>query len=179
MAVLPMWRRRPVSLLLVLGVAVLAVGCVPSNSTATFQAQGAPIPLPSGGMLPDITGDQFEGMLVSQRGRVVIVNVWASWCVPCRTEAPLLQRASESYPDVTFLGVDSKDGRRAAAQFIDEFDIRYPNVIDSSGEIRQRLGLRGFPTTYIFGPDGALRAGVVGGISEQRLAAQIEDARRS
>lgn len=169
-------RLRRNTVVVVMALALVAAGCTTSASTA-FRPSGLPLPLPDTKALPDVTGDEFEGILVGQLGRVVVVNVWASWCAPCRTEAPLLQAAAGAYPDVTFIGVDSKDSRSAAFDFIDEFELTYPNLYDGSGEVRERLGLRGFPTTYIFGIDGSLRASVVGGISEQRLAAQIEDAR--
>lgn len=164
--------------LVVMGAVALLVGGCTSASAGAFRPSGPPRALPGAGVFPDVTGDEFEGMLVGQAGRVVVVNVWASWCAPCRTEAPLLQEAASAYPDVTFVGVDSKDSRSAALDFIEEFGIEYANIFDGTGEVRQRLGLRGFPTTYIFSVDGSLRASVVGGISEQRLAAQIEDARR-
>lgn len=113
------------------------------------------------------------------RGRPVVVNIWASWCGPCRVEAPLLQRASEKYgDDVVFLGVDSRDTRDAGLGFLRRYDIRYPNVFDGTGDIRRRLGLRGFPTTYVFGKAGDLQSTVVGGISEQVLAARVAGARR-
>ena len=128
--------------------------------------------------LTTAAGDTVD--LARLRGRVVYVDFWASWCAPCRTEAPLLERAaSASGPDVVFLGVASKDERSAALDFLNEFDITYPNVLDSTGAIRARLGLRGFPTTYIVGRDGRVRTTVIGGISEQRLAAQLEDALRA
>jgi cytochrome c biogenesis protein CcmG/thiol:disulfide interchange protein DsbE len=121
----------------------------------------------------------FEGILVGQRGKPVVVNVWASWCGPCRVEAPLLQRAAARYRDeVAFIGVDSKDDVDAGRAFLDRFGITYPNVFDDSGGIRAALGLRGFPTTYIFDRQGRLEAKVFGGISEQTLAARIVDARR-
>ena len=171
-------RRRHNAAFVILSMLLVAACGSSAASGIGFRASGDPLPLPAAGSLSDVSGDQFERMLVGQLGRVVVVNVWASWCVPCRTEAPLLERASRTYRNVAFLGVDSKDGRVGAARFIAEFGISYPNVVDASGEIRDRLGLRGFPTTYIFGTDGELRASVVGGISEQRLAAQIQDAQR-
>jgi len=119
-------------------------------------------------------------MLVGARGRPVVVNVWASWCGPCRVEAPLLQRAAARYKgDVVFLGVDSRDDPGPARAFIRRYRIAYPNVFDGTGAIRSRLGLRGFPTTYVFDRQGALIASVVGGISEQALAGHIAAAQRS
>jgi len=144
-----------------------------------FVATGEPIELPAGGDLSAVTLEQFEGMLVGQRGRLVVVNIWASWCAPCRTEMPLLDDAARSYgSDAVVLGVASKDDPAEAQRFLDELGITYPNVFDVSGEIRVALGLTAYPTTYVFGVDGRLRARVDGGISEQRLAALIEDGLR-
>ena len=123
-----------------------------------------------------MSADEFEGVLVGLKGTPVIVNVWASWCAPCRTETPLLERTWESSDhDIVILGVASKDDERPAVDFMDEFDVTFPNIFDFSGDIRSRLGLRGFPTTYVFAADGILRSTIVGGLTEQRLAAVIED----
>jgi len=144
-----------------------------------FVASGEPVALPAEGDLPAVSLEQFEGMLVGQRGRPVVVNIWASWCAPCRTEMPLLDVAARSYRrDAVILGVASKDDRAEARRFLDDLDITYPNVFDDSGQIRVALGLTAYPTTYVFGTDGRLRARVNGGISEQRLAGLIEDALR-
>jgi cytochrome c biogenesis protein CcmG/thiol:disulfide interchange protein DsbE len=109
----------------------------------------------------------------------VVVNVWASWCPPCRTEAPLLQRAADDYDSrVVFLGVDSRDDADVGREFLDRYGISYPNVFDGSGTIRRLLGVREFPTTYIFGTHGELSAEVTDGISEQTLAAHLDNALR-
>ena len=165
-------------MVLALLVAAGAGGCVPTSGSPKFRANGRARSLPTG-PLAAVTGDDFEGILVGLRGRPVIVNVWASWCGPCRVEAPLLQRASERYGnDVAVIGVDSRDTRDAGLEFLERYDIRYPNVFDKTGEIRRRLALRGFPTTYIFDRTGSLRSTVVGGVSEQVLAAHVADAGR-
>ena len=78
---------------------------------------------------------------------------------------------------MVILGVASKDLPDNSLAFMEEFGVTYPNVFDSSGEIRARLGLRGFPTTLVFGADGRLRTTIVGGLTEQRLAAILEDLR--
>jgi len=175
----PPGRRRrtklfaAAALLVIVGFAVTR----PANNTS-FRAAGEPVALPASGRLTDLSADQFEGVLVGLRGTPVIVNIWASWCSPCRTETPLLERTWRAHGDeVMIIGVASKDVAARSRDFMDEFDVTFPNVFDSSGEIRARLGLRGFPTTYVFGADGTLRTTIVGGLTEQRLAAVLEDLR--
>lgn len=154
----------------------LAVG---GSSTPQLQLSGPPVALPAPGTLQPARADDFDGMIVGQRGQPVVVNVWASWCAPCRTEAPLLERAAERYRGrVVMLGVASRDAPSAANRFIEDFGITYPNVLDTTGDIRVRFGVGALPTTFVFGPDGRLLAKVTGGISEQRLAGLIEEGLR-
>jgi thiol-disulfide isomerase/thioredoxin len=160
-------------LLGVLVVAVVVVALRPSGVPA-FRATGEPVDLPPPGELTAVSADDFEGMLVGLRGTPVIVNVWASWCTPCRSEAPLLARAARQHDDVVVIGVASKDAVASARRFMDEFDMDYVNLFDASGDIRSRLDLRGFPTTYVFDKDGELVSTVTGGITERALAGAIE-----
>lgn len=144
-----------------------------------FEATGDPVELPAEGSFPAVSLADFEGMLVGARGRPVVVNIWASWCAPCRTEMPLLQNAAAAYGSgAVILGVASNDDPQAARAFLDDLGVTYPNVFDTSGQVRVALGLTAYPTTYVFGADGSLRARVNGGISEQRLAGLVEDALR-
>lgn len=167
---------------LVLGVVVgvvLMLAALDQPALPEFTPSGTPLALPAEGEFPAVSLKAFEGIVVGQRGTPVVVNLWASWCAPCRTEMPLLQKASEEYAGrVVILGVASKDDPDAARSFLEKFGLRYPNVFDATGGVRVRLGLTAFPTTYVFSAAGALTARVSGGISEQRLAALIEDALR-
>lgn len=157
-------------------VAVVLLG--PRGASTDYSPSGRPIALPPH-QLAAVSAGEFGGILVGQRGTPVVVNVWASWCAPCRTEMPLLDRAATEYAGrVTFIGVASRDSAKAAAEFLDEIGVDYPSLFDASGDIRSDLGLRGFPTTYLFDRNGELREAVVGGISEQRLAAQLDDLMR-
>ena len=174
----PRPRSRPRTV----GAAVAAVAILllvlrlgPSSpANPEFTADGRARPIPEAQLEPT-TLNEFEGILVGLRGQPVIVNIWASWCAPCRAEMPLLQRAAEEYVgEVTVLGVDSRDSTGPAANFLDDVGIDYPNVFDQTGAIRKALGLRGFPTTYFIDSEGEIVATVVGGITEARLAAQLE-----
>ena len=176
-------RREPrtrTKVIVMVALAAIVIFAVTRPTTQVrFEASGPPVSTPPAGALTELSADAFEGVLVGLRGKPVIVNIWASWCAPCRTETPLLERAWKAHSDeVTIVGVASKDIRVESLAFIDEFDLTYPNVFDSSGEIRSRLGLRGFPTTYIFDSNGTLRTTIIGGLTEQRLAAVLEDLRR-
>ncbi len=142
-----------------------------------FDVSGEPIDLPEQGAFPGVTTDEFRGMLVGLRGQPVVVNIWASWCPPCRAEMPLLEVVAQSYAgEVVILGVASNDDPGAAKRFLDELGVTYPNVSDTTGDIRVALGLTAYPTTYVFDSEGNMQARVNGGISEQRLASLIEAA---
>ena len=156
-------------------VVVLVAALRPKGSDLSYRATGEALPLPAERLSP-VTAAQFSGILVGLRGKPVVVNVWASWCPPCRAEMPLLQRAARAYAGrAMFLGVASKDSPGAALEFLDEVGVSYYNVFDTTGDVRRELGLRGFPTTYLFDERGVLIEAVVGGITEPRLAAQLDD----
>lgn len=170
--------RRTKLLALLALVAIVGYVATRPSSASSFQASGPAVPLPEVGQLTELSADDFEGVLVGLRGTPVIVNIWASWCAPCRTETPLLERTWRAHSgEVVIIGVASKDVSDRSLAFMDEFGVTFPNVFDSSGQIRARLGLRGFPTTYVFGADGKLRTTIVGGLTEQRLAAVLLDLR--
>ncbi|MEO8265927.1 MAG: TlpA disulfide reductase family protein, partial [Ilumatobacteraceae bacterium] len=87
-------------------VAIVAYAVTRPSNEPSFQAAGEPVALPQAGHLTDMSETQFEGVLVGLRGTPVIVNIWASWCSPCRTETPLLERTWKAHSsDVVIIGV--------------------------------------------------------------------------
>jgi cytochrome c biogenesis protein CcmG/thiol:disulfide interchange protein DsbE len=111
---------------------------------------------------PDFTLTTFEGEEISLedlKGKVVVVNFWASWCTPCEQEAADLENAWLQYKprgDVVFLGVDYVDTETEAMGYLNKFNISYPNGPDLGTRISQTFRIQGVPETYIIGKDGKL-----------------------
>jgi cytochrome c biogenesis protein CcmG/thiol:disulfide interchange protein DsbE len=111
--------------------------------------------------------------LSSYRGKVVLLNFWASWCLPCKEETPLLQRAWERWQrrGVVFIGVDAKDFRSDARSFTRRYGVTYPNVYDGKGSTLGRYGVTGFPETYFLDAQGRVVLRIAGPVAE---AAEID-----
>ena len=136
------------------------------------------------GPAPDFTLETFEGesiQLSDLRGQVVVINFWASWCPPCREEAPYLEASWREYRDqgVVFLGVDYVDTDIEALAYIEEFGISYPNGPDLQTRISQAYRIQGVPETFFIGKDGTIRGVKVGPLAppelEDRLLPLIEE----
>ncbi|MBI4537423.1 MAG: TlpA family protein disulfide reductase [candidate division NC10 bacterium] len=123
----------------------------------------------------------FDGRTVRLsdfRGKVVFLNFWASWCPPCREEAPLLEAAWRRYQTqgVVFLGVDIQDREEDARRFVQAFGITYPNGRDDRGRIAIDYGVYGIPETYFIDPSGRITAKYIGALNMTILAARLAEA---
>jgi len=155
-------------------VALVATGCG-EGSREPLGGSVAEATLPSDPTaLPDYDFEAYTALLADLRGTPVVVNVWASWCGPCRLEAPELTEVATEYDDVRFLGLDVLDARPDARAFIQEFGWPYPSLFDRTGAIRDRLGLIGQPVTIFYDAEGVLVDTHVGSITIEQLTAQVE-----
>ena len=128
--------------------------------------------------LPATTAEEFAAHLASL-DRPAVVNVWASWCLPCRSEAPLLDRAHAVYGDeIEFIGVDVQDSQQGAKRFLDEFGLDFDHFFDRNREIPNAYGGIGTPITMFFAPRGELINIHNGVVDERSLAINIDELRR-
>ncbi|NOH02609.1 MAG: redoxin domain-containing protein [Chloroflexi bacterium] len=174
-------RRRDVVMALSLAAAIVwtMVSRVPS-------AVGAPLstsPSPREGFLaPDFTLDTLQGepiKLSELRGKIVVVNFWATWCLPCRAETPALEKSYEQYEGrgVVILGVNvtNQDLVSAVESFVQEFGLTYPIPLDRDGRVGFLYQVQGLPTTFFINREGVIRTVVVGGpMSETFIGSKIE-----
>jgi thiol-disulfide isomerase/thioredoxin len=126
--------------------------------------------------LPQYDLDQYRALIEELGGTPVVVNVWGSWCPPCREEAPILAAVSGEYEGrVQFLGIDILDDRASAREFIREYDWRYPSIFDPQGSIRDGLGYVGQPVTLVYDRGGNLAFEWQGTITEELLRREIRN----
>lgn len=173
----PARRRRRWAAVLVLVTVVMLVGALfatrlggePSASTSALIGQPAP---PLAGETLD--GGRFD--LADWRGEVVLVNLWASWCEPCRREHPLLESAAASLGPrgLRIVGVDVHDDPADARAFLAEFGgARWPSLTDPEGTHAVAWGTFALPETYLVGRDGTVVAKTIGEIDAAWITEQV------
>ncbi|MFZ4496457.1 MAG: TlpA family protein disulfide reductase [Candidatus Nanopelagicales bacterium] len=127
---------------------------------------------------PTLEGGTFDLGMV--KGQVVLLNVWASWCAPCRAEAPALEAAWLKFAgqDVQFIGLNTRDSPKSAEAFVNRFKVTYPSLIDTDGQLqllfRDTLPPQAIPSTLIIDRQGRVAARALGTVSESSLRALIE-----
>ncbi|CAB4887681.1 MAG: redoxin domain-containing protein [Actinobacteria bacterium] len=137
---------------------------------------------------PDFTLKTLAGTdftLSKQLGKVVVMNVWASWCAPCRAEAPALQDVWEksNQNKVQFVGLDTRDSDTAARNFVERYGITYPQAIDTEAQVqllfRDTLPAQAIPSTLIVDAKGNVAARILGSTTQAALRNVIDDVQKS
>jgi thiol-disulfide isomerase/thioredoxin len=185
-------RHRPSALAaLLVVVGLLAAACSDGGSAAEQQGyvsgDGVIEQIPAGERpeLPPITGQLLDGGSYDSRehgGDVVVYNVWGSWCVPCREEAPILRRVSDETAarGVRFVGINVRDNDASARAFERRYKITYPSIVTAdSGEALLAFGSKlppnAVPSTMVVDQQGRLAARIIGKTSYGTLTSLIED----
>lgn len=174
----PIQRRIFYILILVAGLAWIGIsaGGTGNSTTDTSAPQ-------KGFLAPDFTLKVTDGetyRLSDLRGQAVIINLWATWCPPCRAEMPAIQKLYDEYKDqgLVVLGINStvQDDASAIAPFIAEYSLTFPILLDETGVVTAAYQLRSLPSSYFIGRDGVINEVVIGGpMSEALLRTRIED----
>jgi cytochrome c biogenesis protein CcmG, thiol:disulfide interchange protein DsbE len=172
-------RRWVVVIALVLALSAVAIwqAATHSPSADTTALVGRSNQAAPPFSLQNLTEPGRTVTLASFRGRPLVVNFWASWCVPCRTEMPLLERAYRArHGAVAFLGVDANDTPSAAKAFLQQVHVTYETASDDSGTLAARYGLFGLPTTVFISASGKIVGQHIGELHEDTLAAALREA---
>jgi thiol-disulfide isomerase/thioredoxin len=170
------------------GVALLLAGCggaanqiggdersfVSGDGTITVLAsKERPIaPLLEG---PTLDGEAFDASAIA--GKVTVINLWASWCAPCRAEAPTLVRLANEYEDVAFVGMLTRDNLESAQAFVRRFGLNYPTIASEPLILKFRgtLAPNAIPTTLVLDRQGRIAARLSGEVSDAGLSGVLDD----
>jgi cytochrome c biogenesis protein CcmG/thiol:disulfide interchange protein DsbE len=120
-------------------------------------------------VLPTLDGRQVD--TAEFEGRPMVVNLWASWCVPCRDEAPILEAIHRTYGPrgLVVLGINVQDTERDARAFLREFGQTFPTVRDATGRVAVDLGMTGVPETFLVSREGVIVRKIVGPIAPEMI----------
>lgn len=152
-------------------------GFVAGDGSITLVDEQARVPA------PPVEGTTLDGTpfdLAALRGQVVALNVWASWCAPCRAEAPTLERVSRDLADdgAVLIGLNTRDSDEAARAFEERFGITYPSVVDRDGRLQLLFGdslpPQAIPSTVVIDRQGRVAGRILGKASESDLRGLIE-----
>ena len=131
---------------------------------------------------PDFTLDLLGGgqiTLSELRGKVVMVNLWASWCAPCRIEMPEIEQVYRAYKDLGFvvigLNTTFQDSEPDAAAFVGELGLTFPVALDRNGAVSRDYQLRALPSTYFIDRNGVIRSAVFGAMNGALIQSKVEE----
>lgn len=150
-------------------VGLLGYGLLSKGSTGVALGEAAPA-----GSLPRLVG-RGTGSLADYRGRWVLVNFWASWCVPCRQEAPALEEFQREHggPRFTVLGIDTRDLSGDGQRFARQYGLTYPQLRDGDGQRAHDFGTTGVPENFLVDPRGKLRLLNRGPVTDEYLRQDV------
>ena len=167
--------RRPLLTSVIIGIAVIATAC--SSSSGTEVATSTPNQETE--IAPTFSVETSDGgnftltEHIANDGRPIFLNLWASWCFPCREEMPAIERSSQEFPGIAFVGVSVQDSRTDAQNFVDEIGVTYLIGFDDEDDVDDAYKPLGLPASYIISGDGVIVERIFGKVTEEDLAAKF------
>ncbi len=152
---------------------------VPLSAWAQFDKQAWPAKTASPALnLQDLQGRMWTSAAL--KGRVVVLNFWATWCAPCKEEMPTLQDLHDSPQPPVVIAVNVKEPKSRVQAFLNQRNLSLPVVLDERGDLARQWGVRVYPTTVLIAPDGQARWRVLGDLDWDGLQAEawIKDLQR-
>lgn len=165
------------------GILILTAGWIGATAVFIPQPSQPEKSFPrSGFTAPDFELTALDGGLMSlsdYQGRVVVVNFWASWCPPCKSEMPAIQSVAAAYPteELTILGINStiQDDLADVQAFVTEHKLSFPILLDTTGEVSRMYQVQALPTTFFIDQHGVIQKVIYGGpLSEALIRAEID-----
>ena len=165
---------------------LIVVAIVPALAVAGYALRPTTDPREEGGVavldeaFPGLHGEAVVGPGIDTGAMdwsVLVVNIWATWCGPCRREQPALQQVQAAYADrgVELVGVDYRDDRAAAERWIEDFAVTYPSLYDPQGRTAASLNFPFVPDTYLVDASGTTRYAIYGETDEEELSRLIDE----
>ncbi len=156
-----------------------ATGAVPVNLARLAGLEEVGPPPREGAPAPDFALQTLDGRtyrLSELRGRAVLINFWATWCGPCRTEMPAIEEVYRRYGDgrLVVLAVNVEEDADRVAPFVQRLGLSFPILLDRDGTVSRRYRITGLPTTYLIRPDGAVDGMRIGPYTRAMLQARVE-----
>ena len=157
-----------------------STGGISSNSeNAYISGDGSAIVIKESErtLAPKLSGETLDGTnFSSELGKITVVNVWASWCSPCRAEAPTLEEFAINIPDSKFVGILTRDNLSSAQSFVKRFGLTYPTLIDDAiiSSFRGSLPANAIPTTIVIDADGRVAARISGQVTVSSMKEVLE-----
>jgi len=173
-------RDLPFAGVLLLAVVWTIFSRIPVDSAPRDEVPPSPR---QGFSAPDFTADLLDGgrvILSELRGQAVVLNVWATWCPPCKAEMPALEKVYNDFKEqglvLIGLNLTSQDSEKDVIDFVQEFGLSFPVALDRDGAVQRKYKISGYPTTFFIDREGIIQSVVVGGpMSAALIQSKVED----
>ncbi|MGI9667797.1 MAG: TlpA family protein disulfide reductase [Acidimicrobiia bacterium] len=173
-----MTPRAPLITAVLVAVALLTAACTSDDGGAQgLTAENSTAGTTEIAPIFSVTTNSGEFSLsdhLANDGRPVFLNLWASWCFPCREEMPAIDAAATAHPNIAFIGVAVQDSESDASAFAEEIGVTYPLGFDESGAVDDGYEPLGLPASYIISSEGVIVERIFGRVTEADLAAKFE-----